>query len=114
VLVGATAEDVGFDERTTVAGVSGLLDAARALMPDAANAAFLGARVGLRPASSDELPIIGASSIVPNLIYATGHYRNGILLAPISAEIVRAAILGQRAPLSIEAFRPERGFAGQA
>jgi glycine oxidase len=109
VLVGATAEDVGFDERTTVAGVSGLLDAARALMPDAANAAFLGARVGLRPASSDELPIIGASSIVPNLIYATGHYRNGILLAPLTANLVADALVDGRmdpllAPLSPRRF----------
>jgi glycine oxidase len=108
LLVGATAEEAGFDERTTAAGVRGLLDAVCALVPDASNAAFLGARVGLRPASIDELPILGASCAMPNLMYATGHYRNGILLAPLTAKLVADAMLDGRTDPLLAAVSPQR------
>lgn len=89
VLVGATVEDVGFDDRVTVAGVRGLLDAVSELLPDVPQATFVEARAGLRPASHDGLPIIRRSSdALPQLIYATGHYRNGVLLAPLTAKLV--------------------------
>ena len=89
VLVGATVEDVGFDERVTVAGVRGLLDAVSELLPDVPQATFVEARAGLRPASPGGLPIIRRSSDeLPQLIYATGHYRNGVLLAPLTAKLV--------------------------
>lgn len=88
VLVGATVEDVGFDERVTVAGVRQLLQAVSELLPGATDATFVEARAGLRPASSDGLPIVRrASKSVPELIYATGHYRNGVLLAPLTAKL---------------------------
>ena len=93
LLVGATVEEAGFDERTTVAGVRDLLDAACELVPRAWTAGFLGARVGLRPATPDDLPVIGPSSVMPNLMYATGHYRNGVLLAPLTAQLVADAML---------------------
>ena len=96
LLVGATMEEVGFDERATVAGVRDLLDAACEVIPHAWTVGFLGARVGLRPASPDELPIIGASTVVPNLVYATAHFRNGILLAPLTATLVADALLEGR------------------
>jgi len=92
VLVGATVEDVGFDERTTAGGISGLLTAVQRFLPDAADATFLEARAGLRPASPDGLPIIRPSSVSRRVIYATGHYRNGILLAPLTARLVRALV----------------------
>ena len=92
VLVGATVEEVGFDERTTASGVGRLLDAVQRFLPDAADATFLEARAGLRPASADGLPIIRPSSASPRVIYATGHYRNGILLAPLTACLVRALV----------------------
>ena len=90
VLVGATVEDVGFDERVTGAGVSRLLAAVGEMLPSAADATFLEARAGLRPASKEGgLPIIRrASDALPHLIYATGHYRNGVLLAPLTANLV--------------------------
>jgi len=88
VLVGATVEDVGFDERVTAGGVGVLLDAVCRLLPDAADATFLEARAGLRPASADGLPVIRASARSPRVIYATGHYRNGVLLAPLTAQRV--------------------------
>lgn len=88
VLVGATVEDVGFDERVTAEGVRSLLDAVTSFLPDAGSATFIEARAGLRPASGDGLPVIRASSRSPRVVYATGHYRNGILLAPVTARLV--------------------------
>jgi glycine oxidase len=94
LLVGATAERVGFDERATVAGVRGLLDAIANLLPGIAGATLHDVRVGLRPATPDDRPIIGASARIDGLVYATGHYRNGALLAPITAEAVAALVDG--------------------
>jgi glycine oxidase len=93
LLVGATVEEAGFDERATVAGVRDLLDAACAIVPHAWEAGFRVARVGLRPATTDSLPVIGPSNAFPNLMYATGHYRNGVLLAPLTAKLVADAML---------------------
>ena len=87
LLVGATMEEVGFDERATVAGVSMLLDAARALLADAPAATFLEARAGLRPSTPNGLPIIARAAEHPSVVYATGHHRNGILLAPLTAKL---------------------------
>ena len=109
VLVGATAEEAGFDERATVAGVRDLLDAACDLVPHAWTAGFNGARVGLRPATPDGLPIIGRSRVLPNLMYATGHFRNGVLLAPLTAQLVADALLEDRVdPLIDDRFSPAR------
>jgi glycine oxidase len=88
VLVGATVEDVGFDERTTGAGVRDLLAAATAVLPALADATFVTARAGLRPLTPTGLPVIERSREHPALISATGHYRNGILLAPLTAQLV--------------------------
>ena len=108
LLVGATVEEAGFDERTTVGGVRGLLDAACAIVPHAWAAGFRGARAGLRPATTDGLPVIGPSQAVPNLMYATGHYRNGVLLAPLTALIVADAMLDNRMDPMLEVVRPSR------
>ncbi len=93
LLVGATVEHTGFEERNTVGGVRGLFEAVCDLVPGAWNATLLSARVGLRPGSPDPLPIIGWSGAVPRLMYATGHYRNGVLLAPLTAELVANAMV---------------------
>lgn len=108
VLVGATMEDAGFDERATVAGVRDLLEAACELVPHAWSSAFRVARVGLRPATPDDLPIIGASRVSPNLMYATGHYRNGVLLAPLTAQLVADALLERRHDPLLERVSPAR------
>jgi glycine oxidase len=108
LLVGATAEEAGFDERTTAAGVRGLLDAVCTLVPHASTAGFLGARVGLRPASSDGLPILGVSCVLPQLMYATGHFRNGILLAPLTAKLVADVMLDGRIDPLLAAVSPQR------
>jgi glycine oxidase len=108
LLVGATMEDVGFVEQTTVAGVRTLLDAAYELLPETQNAEFQEARVGLRPATSDSLPVIGESDTVPGLYFAAGHYRNGILLAPLTAQLIADAVLDKRQHPFLSATSPAR------
>ncbi len=108
VLVGATVEEAGFDERATVAGVRDLLEAACEITPEAWTAGFSGARVGLRPGTSDGLPVIGPSRVMPNLFYATGHFRNGVLLAPLTAQLVVDAVLGQDFDPVLAAVSPAR------
>ena len=92
VLVGATAEDADFDVRATSGGVRGLLEAAEDLVPVLASATFVDVRVGLRPASKDEMPILGPGED-PRIVYAVGHFRNGVLLAPLTAQLVANFIL---------------------
>ena len=108
LLVGATMEDVGFDEKATTSGVQDLLNAASALVPRVRVADFLGARAGLRPGTPDAMPIIGWSRAVPNVIYATGHFRNGVLLAPLTAQLVADAVLSGRLDPSLAPIGPER------
>ena len=108
VLVGATVEEVGFDERATVAGVRELIDATCELAPRARHASFKTARVGLRPATPDHLPVIGRSAVVPGLVYASGHFRNGILLAPLTAALVGDLIVDGRHDDALEVTAPSR------
>lgn len=107
IFVGATMEDVGFDQRATLAGVTSLALAAQALVPALQHATFSHVRVGLRPGSPDGLPLIGPSSRHPSLVFATGHYRNGILLAPLTARLVCDVVTG-RAGAIPEAVHPTR------
>jgi glycine oxidase len=108
LLVGATAEEAGFDERTTTAAVRDLIDAACELVPHAWTAGFRAAKAGLRPGTPDQLPIIGPSARAPNLMYATGHFRNGVLLAPITAKLVAEAMIDGRLDPVLEVTRPGR------
>ena len=96
VLVGATVEEVGFDERATVAGVRALIDATGEVLPAVREASFKTARVGLRPATPDRLPVIGRSTAIPGLVYASGHFRYGVLLAPLTAALVADIVHGGR------------------
>ena len=108
VLVGATVEDVGFDARVTVAGVRQLLESAEALVPMVGSATFDGARVGLRPATVDDMPIIGPSSTMPGVYYATGHYRSGVLLAPLTASMMADLVLDGHECAELALVRPDR------
>ncbi|TAK12342.1 MAG: glycine oxidase ThiO [Acidobacteria bacterium] len=92
LLVGATVEDVGFDERSTVSGVHDLMAAAGDVLPAVWRATLHEVRVGLRPAPVGGLPIIGPSPSSPRVILATGHYRNGVLMAPLTAKKVVEAV----------------------
>lgn len=111
VLVGATVEDAGFDERATVAGVTGLVEAACTLVPRLREAAFTSVRVGLRPGGIDELPIVGPSAVLPGLTYATAHYRNGVLLAPLTAQLVRGLVMDEPADPALAHLSPARAGA---
>jgi glycine/D-amino acid oxidase-like deaminating enzyme len=91
-----------------VAGLRDLLDAACEIAPHTWTAGFNSARVGLRPGTIDDLPILGSSTVVPNLMYATGHYRNGVLLAPLTAQLVADALLEERIDPALAAFGPGR------
>jgi glycine oxidase len=108
ILVGATVEEVGFDERPTAGGARELLDAAIEVLPDVRDAGVAGIRAGLRPATPDELPVIGRSTQVPGLIYATGHYRNGVLLAPLTADLVAEIAAGREPDPALAALSPQR------
>ena len=107
-LVGATVEHVGFNESASAAAVRDLLVAATTLVPSLADAAFEGVRVGLRPMTSDEMPIIGPSSSNARVFYATGHFRNGILLAPLTARLVADLVVDGRAARELESMNPAR------
>lgn len=108
VLVGATVEEAGFDERTTEEGVKGLLAAAQRLIPALTADKLIEARVGLRPATPDELPVIGQDPEIPGLLHASGHYRNGVLLAPITGKLIAdLAIDGVEDP-ALRHFRVDR------
>ena len=91
VVVGATVEERGFDLAVRAGAVSDLLDDARRLVPSLEEYELVETTTGLRPGSPDNAPIVGPTGL-PGLLVATGHYRNGILLAPITAdEVVRLA-----------------------
>ncbi len=93
VLCGSTLEHVGFRNEVTAGGVSGILSRAIEVVPRLASAAFADAWASFRPQSTSERPLVGASS-VPGLFLATGHHRNGILLAKLSANLVAEAVFG--------------------
>ena len=107
LVVGATNEDAGFDQTNTPAGLGRLLMDAQEISSHVGAYPILETWTGLRPATPDGLPILGQSAI-SGVYYATGHYRNGVLLAPITAEIVADLIEGGEPSLSIDAYRPAR------
>ncbi len=107
ILVGSTLENVGFDKRVTAEGVQQLLAAAINVAPALASATVGDVWAGLRPDTPDNLPILGATAIA-NFIAATGHFRNGILLAPITAQLISELILTGASSTPLDAFRPQR------
>jgi glycine oxidase len=108
LLVGATVEEVGFNETATAAGVTRLLESSAELLTSTPDARFDAVRVGLRPGTPDELPLIGPSSTMPGVYYATGHYRNGVLLSPLTAKLVADLVLDDRRDPDLELVRPDR------
>lgn len=94
LIVGATVEEMGFDTAVTAGGVHELLREAYRLFPDVAEMELLGATAGLRPGTPNNLPLVGPGEI-DGLILATGHFRNGILLAPLAAEAVADLLVAE-------------------
>jgi glycine oxidase len=107
LLVGTTAEYIGFEKAVTAKGLLSLLEGAVRLAPRVSEFRFLRAWAGLRPDTADHLPILGYGEI-ENLVFATGHFRNGILLAPVTAEIIADLILKGSTSRPMEAYRPTR------
>lgn len=107
IVIGATSEDVGFMPHNTPAGVQSLLKAAINLYPPLADWQLEQCWWGFRPATPDELPILGESPY-QNLSLATGHYRNGILLVPATAQVLADAIVQQNSDAINSAFRWDR------
>ena len=94
VVLGATVEEQGFDTAVTADGVFRLLEAAWEVLPEVGELEFVDARAGLRPATPDNVPLVGPDRDLEGLIWATGHWRNGVLLAPLTADTV-AGLLTQ-------------------
>ena len=111
VVVGATVEERGFDAAVTAGGVHRLLEAAWEALPDIEERELAETSVGFRPATPDNLPVVGAVPGGP--IWATGHHRNGILLAPITAAAVAGLLAGEPPPAELEALGPARWLAGR-
>jgi len=113
VLAGSTSEHVGFDKRVTDEGISSIKSMAFEIAPTLDGAPLLDSWAGFRPRAIDDLPLLGPDAGVQGLFYATGHYRNGILLAPITAHVMADLIHGVSSSF-IEAFSPNRFCATQA
>jgi glycine oxidase len=107
MIVGATVEERGFDLTVTAGGVHELLREAYRLLPDVAELELVEASAGLRPGTPDNLPLVGPG-VLEGLVLATGHYRNGVLLAPLTADAVAAVLTGQGVPDSLRAASPAR------
>ena len=110
IIVGTTVEEAGFDKRTDVATIQRLHHAAVAMVPELRHAKILEDWAGLRPGTPDALPILG-STPTPGYYVATGHFRDGILLAPITAQVMAEVIEGKSPDHDLAPFSPAR-FSG--
>jgi D-amino-acid dehydrogenase len=108
VAVGATVEDAGFAVDVTAGGVHEVLRETLRVMPGLASARLREVRVGLRPVSADDLPILGALPGLANVYVATGHGANGLLLGPLSGKLVADAVLGRAPELDLAPYSPSR------
>ncbi len=107
MLIGTTAEEAGFDKRTVPETIQKLRQAALDLVPKLADARILEAWAGLRPGTPDGLPILGATP-TPGYFVATGHFRDGILLAPVTAKVIRQMMTGQKPQIDVSKFSANR------
>jgi len=108
LLAGSTGENAGFAKRVTAGGIASILREAHEISPAVASLPIVDTWAGLRPRAADGLPVLGPCGEIDGLFYATGHYRNGILLAPLTAELISEAIVaGTTSPL-LAPFSPDR------
>jgi glycine oxidase len=108
VLAGSTTEQAGFDKEVTASGVHSILSNALEISPRIADLPIIGLWAGLRPRAHDSLPVLGPCEEIRGLMFATGHYRNGILLAPITGELIADAIVDNVVSSELNAFTPDR------
>ena len=111
-LVGSTMEHVGFDARPTTDGGELLREVAKEISPPLASTPVVAHWAGLRPVTPDLLPIVGPDPEWDGLFYASGHSKNGVLLAPLTGEVIAALVSGKTAPVDATAYSPERFPAG--
>ena len=108
LLAGSTSEQAGYKKEVTVGGVTKILDNAMEMAPAISGLAIADAWAGLRPKASDGLPVLGPCGEIDGLFFATGHYRNGILLAPITGELLAKTIVDGVTPAILAPFSPDR------
>jgi glycine oxidase len=113
LVVGSTLENAGYEKCVTSGGIEKILSAVNEITPELARAEIVETWCGLRPGTPDQLPVIGPSD-VEGLVIATGHYRNGILLAPVTAQIVAEWITERRESFDCGNFSPLRFARGEA
>jgi glycine oxidase len=113
ILVGATVEDVGFDKTVNQQMIEQLHRYAADYVPELASASVVESWAGLRPGTPDDLPVLGATGVA-NVFIASGHFRNGILLAPATAGVMADLIAGKSPQLDLSSFSPQRFAAAQA
>jgi len=107
IVAGTTTEYVGFEKAVTGEGLRSILEGAMRITPLVKQLRFRRAWSGLRPDTADHLPILGYGEL-DNLLFATGHFRNGILLAPITAQLISELLLAGSTSRPIEVYRPTR------
>jgi glycine oxidase len=107
VLIGATVEEAGYDKRTDADTIQRMHRAAVALVPELARARVLESWAGLRPGTPDDLPILGATG-TPGYFVAAGHFRDGILLSPVTAHVMAQVVTGVKPELDLTPFSPAR------
>jgi glycine oxidase len=110
IAIGASVEEKGFDQQPRAGAIYELLRDAQTLIPELSEAVLDGLSTGLRPGSPDNAPLIGPSTL-PGLTIATGHYRNGVLLTPVTADAVAEYVTAGTLPAVVAPFGPDR-FAG--
>jgi len=108
LLAGSTTEYAGFDCRVTASGMQSITSAALEICPEVSSLPLSSSWAGLRPRAADGLPVLGPCAEIAGVFYATGHYRNGILLAPLTAELIAASIAGQVDDPALDIFSPDR------
>ncbi len=108
ILAGSTTEQVGFENRVTDAGRRAITSMAIEIAPVLADSTPTDSWAGFRPCAADELPVLGPCAEISGLYYATGHYRNGILLAPITAELMAEAVVSGKSSVLLAPFSPDR------
>ena len=108
VIAGSTTEQTGFDKAVTALGVNSILSNALEISPRIAELPLIDVWAGLRPHAQDSWPVMGPCAEIRGLVFATGHYRNGILLAPITGELIADAIVDNVVPPDLGAFGPDR------
>lgn len=108
MIAGSTTELAGYDRRTTAGGMATIIANSAEIMPSFASQPIVETWAGLRPRVDDQLPVLGPDPTIKGLFHATGHYRNGILLAPLTGQLIADLITGKAPAIDLTAFSPGR------